>query len=396
MLDGAPGRNFWWVSPIFAQAKVVFRRCKRRIPRELYTKNESEMTLELSNGATIWFKSGENPDSLYGDDVYAAVIDEASRIREESWHAIRTTLTATRGPVRIIGNVKGRKNWFWKLCRLAESGEPGMHYGKITADMAVAAGVLDAAEIEDARRKLPPHVFKQLYEAEASDDDGNPFTQVAIDACTGRLSSRPPVAWGWDLAKKHDWTVGVGLDSEGCVCRFSRWQKIPWKETIARIVKETGRVPALMDSTGVGDPILDTAQRAAPGVFEGFVFTGPSKQMLMEGLAVAIQSQAIQFPDDENATDPAHRLPGCTIKPELETFEYEYTRTGVRYSAPEGLFDDAVCALALAKKKLGETPPPLHWSRTSKEGAEPSGVDSEREREQVAPRRATRLSGSGL
>jgi hypothetical protein len=33
---------------------------------------------------------------------------------------------------------------------------------------------------------------------------------------------------------------------------------------------------------------------------------------------------------------------------ELEEFEYEYTRTGVRYSAPEGFYDDYVCALALA------------------------------------------------
>lgn len=33
---------------------------------------------------------------------------------------------------------------------------------------------------------------------------------------------------------------------------------------------------------------------------------------------------------------------------ELESFEYEYTRTGVRYTAPEGMHDDCVMALALA------------------------------------------------
>jgi hypothetical protein len=33
---------------------------------------------------------------------------------------------------------------------------------------------------------------------------------------------------------------------------------------------------------------------------------------------------------------------------ELEQFEYELTRTGVRYSAPTGYFDDCVCALSLA------------------------------------------------
>ena len=37
------------------------------------------------------------PDSLYGEDVYGAVIDEASRMKEDAWVAIQSTLTATRG-----------------------------------------------------------------------------------------------------------------------------------------------------------------------------------------------------------------------------------------------------------------------------------------------------------
>jgi hypothetical protein len=63
------------------------------------------------NRAVIRFKSGEKTDSLYDEDVWAAVLDEASRMREEAFHAIRSTLTATRGKVRLIGNAKGRKNW---------------------------------------------------------------------------------------------------------------------------------------------------------------------------------------------------------------------------------------------------------------------------------------------
>jgi len=32
----------------------------------------------------------------------------------------------------------------------------------------------------------------------------------------------------------------------------------------------------------------------------------------------------------------------------MRNFEFEYTRTGVRYTAPQGLHDDAVMSLALA------------------------------------------------
>lgn len=336
-MAGQAGRNYWWVAPIYTQAKIAFRRLKRGLPQGVYVANETELTITLANGAVMWFKGADKPDSLYGEDVYAAVIDEASRCKEEAWYAVRSTLTQTRGPVRIIGNVKGRKNWAYQLARRAEAGEPGMHYAKITAYDAVAAGVLDAAEIEDARRQLPEQVFRELYEAVPSDDGGNPFGLAAIAARVKPLSDQAPVAWGWDLAKSTDWTVGIALDRAGHACRFERWQG-PWEQTIDRILTLTGSTPALVDSTGVGDPVLEALQKRGAGQFEGFKFAATSKQQLMEGLAVAIQQGSVGYPDGP-------------IVNELEAFEYEYTRTGVRYSAPQGLHDDCVMALALAVKR---------------------------------------------
>lgn len=332
-LAGGSGRNYWWVAPVHAQAKIAYRRLKRGVPKTVITPNEQELTLTLVNGSVLWFKSAERPDTLYGEDVYGAVIDEATRCREESWFALRSTLTATRAPIRIIGNVKGRKNWAYRLARRAESGEPGMHYAKLTAFDAVEAGVLAADEIEAARRDLPEAVFRELYLAEPSDDGGNPFGMSAIAACVQPLSAQPALAFGWDLAKSQDWTVGIALDIDGRVCRFERWQG-SWESTITRIDAITSGVYALVDSTGVGDPVLERLQSYGPS-YQGFKFSSMSKQQLMEGLAVAIQQGEIAFPD------------GPIVR-ELEAFEYEYRRTSVRYSAPEGLHDDCVMALALA------------------------------------------------
>ncbi len=39
---------------------------------------------------------------------------------------------------------------------------------------------------------------------------------------------------------------------------------------------------------------------------------------------------------------------GTDLLSDEENFEFEYTRTGVRYTAPSGLHDDCVMALALA------------------------------------------------
>lgn len=344
-IHGKPGRNYWWVAPVYPQAKIAFRRIRRGLPKGLYKANEGEMTLSLPNGAVVWFKSGEKPDNLYGEDVFAAVIDEASRVREDSWIAVRSTLTATKGPVRIIGNVKGRTNWHFKMARKAEAGERGMSYAKLTAYDAAEGGVLDIAEIEDAKRLLPDNVFRELYLAQPSEDEGNPFGLKYIAACVQPLSDGKPVAAGIDLAKSIDWTVAIALDRNASVCGFDRWQS-PWEATEERILSLIGRTPTLVDSTGVGDPIVERLQKKRTNVFEGYQFTSSSKQKLMEGLVVAIQSGLVSYPDGP-------------IRAELENFEYVYTRTGVRYSAPEGYHDDCVMALALAVEKHRQVNPTL-------------------------------------
>jgi len=356
-MKGQPGWNYWWIAPVYGQARIAYNRLKRGFPRHVISRsNDTEMTITLSNGATMRFLSGEKPDNLYGEDVHAAVIDEATRLREEAWHAVRSTLTATRGPVRIIGNVRGRRNWAYQLARRAEAGEPNMHYARITALDAIEAGILDDDEVMDAKSTLPPEVFKQLYDALPTDDEGNPFGIDAIRSCVSPLSRNPVACWGWDLAKSLDWTVGIGIDKNGQVVQFERWQK-PWDETIDAIQRITGRTRALIDSTGVGDPIVETLQRrhivnsednshginVGGGNFEGFIFSPGSKQKIMEGLARAIQSKEVFFPDGP-------------IVSELEAFEYSYTRTGVRYGAPPTMHDDCVVALALAVEIYSTVP----------------------------------------
>ena len=101
----------------------------------------------------------------------------------------------------------------------------------------------------------------------------------------------------------------------------------------------------MVDSTGVGDPVLEELQ-VEHGNFFGYNFSPASKQKLMEGLAVSIQSREISFPKGY-------------IPSELEMFEYEERPNSaqVRYSAPEGHNDDCVCSLALARQMWTEVQP---------------------------------------
>lgn len=335
------GQAVWWVAPVYGQAEIAFNRMRNQVTDSLgknfFKINESKLKLTLPTGAVIQFRSAEKPDNLYGDDVYACVFDEFTRAREGAWFALRSTLTATRGKCKFIGNVKGKKNWGYKLGVKARGGDPEYKYFKITAHDAVREGILSADEVAQAERDLPAHVFKELYLSEASDDGSNPFDLKAIQNCIRPLSVRPVACYGIDLAKSVDWCVIIGLDDLGDIAFFDRFQK-DWKQTKETIIKTVGYKPALIDSTGVGDPIVEDISKMCPKV-EGFKFTSNSKQQIMEGLSMAVQQGKTSV------------LEGVHYD-EMESFEYEYTRTGVKYSAPVGMHDDIVCAHALAIYKM--------------------------------------------
>jgi hypothetical protein len=108
---GREGQEFWWIAPDYQQARIAFRRTKKLLGQWAlpgpftWEAREVEMAIEILGGQAgrLRFQGSDKPDTLYGEDVYACVIDEASRCKEDAWHAVRSTLTATRGPIRIIG-----------------------------------------------------------------------------------------------------------------------------------------------------------------------------------------------------------------------------------------------------------------------------------------------------
>lgn len=294
---------------------------------------------ELMRGL-VEFWSLEDPDAGRGRKYARAVVDECDRVAnlEQAWTAaIRPTLTDLKGDAWFLGTPKGRQ-YLTTLYLRGQSGEPEWMSWNFPT---ISNPHMDRAEVEGARRDMPPEVFAQEYEGVPAEDGGNPFGEQAIKECghLAGLGAGPVVVWGIDLAKSVDWTVMVGLNADGEVCAFERFQR-PWKITEERIVELVGE-PALVDSSGVGDPVVEMIQRRRGNV-EGFKFTGPSKQQLMDGLRMAIQRREIHYASEGHLIN------------ELLSFGYHYTPTGVRYTAPSGLHDDCVMALALAVHKWAE------------------------------------------
>ena len=288
--------------------------------------------------------STEGKSSAGRGRKYARVfVDEAAHAPqlEADWTmAIRPTLADLEGDAWFLSTPFGH-NYFHRLWVNGQDGKPGWKSWQMPTS---TNPYIKPAEIEAARVELPADAFAQEYLAEFLADAANPFGVNAIRACITDYVPRVPTVWGVDLAKSHDWTVAVGLDQGGRVVAFQRWQS-DWRNTAARVAAMIGNTPALVDSTGVGDPIVEQLQQSCP-LTEGYKFTMTSKQQLMEGLAVAIQQGRTGFPEGP-------------IVNELELFQYEYRPSGVRYTAPAGMHDDCVDALALAVRCLMLRPAPV-------------------------------------
>ncbi len=334
-IEAMQGKRVAYITPTYQLAKVFFDELARLMPSNIAVPNRSDLTFKLISGGEIRFFTGERLDNLRGLKFHYAIIDEASYIPdlESGWqNSIRPTLTDFQGKAIFLSTPRG-KNFFYSLFLNGLNANSEWESFKFsTYDNPFIA----KTEVDAAKSELPNVVFEQEYMANPAENAANPFGSEAIRKCTSDLSTNIVKCYGVDLAKYSDWTVIIGLDNSGNVAYYDRFQK-DWAST-QNIIRNLSKAPMLIDSTGVGDPIVEQLQREGMDI-EGFKFTSQSKQELMLGLQVAIHQERVHYPEG-------------MIKNELEVFEYQYTSHGVKYSAPTGFTDDCVCALALAWRKF--------------------------------------------
>jgi len=334
-------RKVGWFAPTYKYLADPMRNIERALAPLTARMDRVEKRIELTTHGLIDFWSLEDIDAGRGRDYDLIVVDEAGFVPHllEWWrNAARPTLADRKGSALFLGTPKGTGD-FHRLFTEAEGDTSGtMRAFRIGTRQNPH---IDPDEVEAARRTLPPEVFAQEYEGVPAEDGGNPFGLDAIRACIGPMSVAAPAHWGVDLAKSQDYTVAVAIDKDGAVCRLDRWQS-PWSVTRERLAHMIGAAPAMIDSTGVGDPIVEDLTKVCRRAV-GFKFTSQSKQQLMEGLQVAIQTADIRFPEG-------------WLRSELESFGYRYSGRSVSYEATAG-HDDGVCALALAVHSRRSRPP---------------------------------------
>lgn len=324
--EGIQGKRIAYITPTYLLAHEFFTRLLNVLP---FANNKSKLKIDLPNGGSVEFFTGERLDNLRGRKFHHIIMDEVELFKdfEQGWtNAVFPTLTDYQGSAWFLSTPRG-KSFFYSLY-LRDGEKDWTSFRFTTYDNPH----INKDEIDEARKQIPDKVFEQEFLANPSDNVGNPFGYENIDLCIKPTSTLPVKCFGIDLAKSYDWTVITGLDVNGDVAYFDRFQK-DWYSTKQEILKlPKGKI--IIDSTGVGDPIYEELLREGMNI-EGFKFTSQSKQQLMTGLQSAIHQKKIGYPKG-------------TIVDELKVFEFIITSNGVKYSAPSGFHDDAVMSLALA------------------------------------------------
>lgn len=336
------GADCWWLSPTYKMAGQVWRDLRRSVRRLPGLQiSEGDRRLETTSGGTITIRSAHAPDFLRGAGLHFAVLDEAAFMPPDLWpEVVRPMLLDKHGGALFLSTPWGR-NWFYDLYRLGhDKQQPDWRSFHFTT---YDNPLLDRAEIDAIRRVTPERIFRAEYLAEFLDDAGEVFRGLR-DAATAPANATPqPGALyvaGVDWGRSHDYTAIAVIDVEARrMVALDRFHHIGWE-------LQRGRLKALCaiwnpraiwaEENSIGAVNIEELQKDGLPV-RPFRMTAASKGPLIEALALAIERRDLAL------------LPDETLLGELAAYGLErLAGGGFRYSAPPGLHDDTVIALALA------------------------------------------------
>jgi hypothetical protein len=173
------GSAVLYVSPTMGQSRQIIWDLLLDLGREVIQNSHvNNLDITLINGARIYVRGADRPDTLRGVSLTYAVLDEVADIKPEAWEqVIRASLSDKKGRALFIGTPKGR-NWFYDTFKLGESEEAtdwkSWHF--TTADNPL----IDQTEIESAKKTLSSFAFKQEYMASFTNAGSDIFKEEWI------------------------------------------------------------------------------------------------------------------------------------------------------------------------------------------------------------------------
>jgi hypothetical protein len=211
LVENKPDGRYAYVAPYYSQAKNIAWDYLLRFSKPVMAKaNQSELWVELINGARIRLFGADNADSLRGLYLDGIVLDEYADMRPRIWGEIIRPLLADRlGWAVFIGTPKGH-NAFWDIYTHATKSNDW--YAKTLR--ASQTGLLPKSELEDAAKSMTQDQYLQEFECDFESailgayygkemrqlTDQGRITDIEYDPMFSLFSS-------WDLGFSDDTTI---------------------------------------------------------------------------------------------------------------------------------------------------------------------------------------------
>lgn len=361
------GREVIWGAPTFDQVRIGWHETKRAvgIAGEFV---QQRMTCTLQTGGKIIYRTLDDPDNVRGHTADLVLVDEAAFIKPAAWHEVlRPMLIDTGGDGWIVGTPDGQ-NWFYREHVTAHDHADSISWQIPTLGVRITADGLvrdphpfenpdiPFEEIDRLYRTASERTFRQEILAEFLEGTGAIIREVRA-AVRGNASDYTPhpdglYVMGVDWGQQRDWTVLVVMDARtNQVVDVDRFNQIGWAIQRGRLAAMAERWSVrhiLAEENSMGSPNIETLQHEGLPV-SAFYTTSATKADVIQSLMLAFERQQIGILNDP------------VMIGELESFEATRLPSGKwRYSAPSGMHDDTVIALALALRAAHDHSRPVY------------------------------------
>lgn len=152
----------WYIAPTYRQGKMIAWPVLRQLFRH-HTEakiNESELSVTLTNGATISIKGADNEDSLRGAGISKVILDEYAYFKPHVWEEIILPMLATsKGQAMFIGTPSGY-NAMYDLYMKGQS-DPDWKSWQFKT---VEGGFVDDDEVRRIKSNMDGRLYRQEME----------------------------------------------------------------------------------------------------------------------------------------------------------------------------------------------------------------------------------------
>ena len=307
-------------------------------------KNDSLLTIEFITGSIIYFRSGEQKDTLRGLTIKNGgllVVDECAYIDEDFFYSVLLPMTNVfRANILLTSTPRFKTGFFYTYYSKGKNEDPGVYAFNFT-DYDLSK-YLPGDMLAQYQQVMPKNQFISEYLGQFLDGDSLLFEDYKNRILPPGTTTRVYIGIDWASGTGQDRTAISVINQSGEQIFTASFNDRNTTQTVDYIEELVRRYriynPVIWaEVNGLGKPYCDLLKDRDIKVTE-WTTSNQSKNELVAHLQVAFEQGKISILGDERQVD------------ELGYYEADYnpkTRV-VTYNAPRGLNDDTVVALMIS------------------------------------------------